>query len=200
MIVVVATLLGFASVKVRRGRLTRLAQVELHHLWIVWVAIVVQTIIFQWNTPFLTETVAEVVHIASYLAAFVFLWLNRHLPGAALLGVGAGANAAAIFANGGTMPASATAWERSGLPVVAEGQFENSNANDDAHLAFLGDIFWVPEAWPLSNVFSIGDILIVLAGTWFAHRWCCVEHVSNAWPAPSGQPRVDAPGEEPVAV
>ncbi len=193
MIVVVATLVGFASVKLRGGRFGRLAQVELHHLWIVWLTIVVQTAIFQWRAPFITRSIAEYVHMATYVASFVFIWLNRHLPGARLLAAGAGANAAAIFANGGTMPASDRAWEAAGLPVAPAGEFENSGASPEAHLAWLGDIFWIPEAWPLSNVFSIGDVIIVIAGTWFAHRWCCTPHASNAWPAPDGTPTRSVP-------
>ncbi len=196
MIVVVATLAGFASVKLRGGRFSRLAQVELRHLWVVWITIVVQTAIFQWRAPFITRSVAEYIHMGTYVASFIFIWLNRRLPGARLLAVGAGANAAAIFANGGTMPASDRAWAAAGLPVVGEGEFENSGATPDAHLAWLGDIFWIPEAWPLSNVFSVGDVIIVVAGTWFAHRWCCTPHVSNAWPAPDGAPSSAVP--EPV--
>jgi hypothetical protein len=33
-------------------------------------------------------------------------------------------------------------------------------------------VFYVPESWPLSNVFSIGDVLIVVGSTYLAHRWC----------------------------
>ena len=50
--------------------------------------------------------------------------------------------------------------------------FENSAALSDPRLGFLGDIFAVPASWPLSNVFSIGDILIVVGGTYLAHQCC----------------------------
>jgi hypothetical protein len=193
MIVVVATLVGIFSVKLRGGRLKRLAQVELHHIWIIWAAIIVQTLIFQIRLPIVSETVVEVVHLGTYVASFVFLWLNRHIPGALIIGTGACANALAIFANGGVMPANATAWEKAGLPIAAAGQFENSNITPNAHLAFLGDIFYIPEAWPLSNVFSIGDVLIVIGGTYFAHRWCRRAHTANVWPPPAAHERVDDP-------
>ena len=172
MIVVVATTLGILSVKLRGGRLMRLAQLELSHIWVIWTAIIVQTLIFQIRLPILSETVVEIVHLGTYAASFAFLWLNRHIPGALLIAAGAGSNAVAIFANGGVMPASASAWQKAGLPVATEGQFENSNIAQDAHLAFLGDIFHIPRAWPLSNVFSIGDVVIVIGGTYFAHVWC----------------------------
>ncbi|MEM8746118.1 MAG: DUF5317 domain-containing protein [Actinomycetota bacterium] len=198
MIVPVATLIGIATVKLRGGQFRRLAQLDLRHMWIVWVAIIVQTLIFQIRLSFLTETVVEYVHMGTYVASFVFLWMNRHIPGALLIGLGAGSNAAAIFANGGVMPANANAWEKAGLPVVAEGQFENSNTDTEARLAFLGDIFWIPESWPLSNVFSIGDIVIVLAGTYLAHRVCTRPATSNAWPAPADQPHREL--EAPIGV
>jgi Family of unknown function (DUF5317) len=184
MIVVVATVVGMLSVKFRGGRLKRLAQLELKHLWVIWVAIVVQTLIFQVRLPLLSETVVEIVHLGTYVTAFGFLWLNRHIPGAIVIGLGAGANAAAIFANGGVMPANATAWAKAGLPTAVDGQFENSNITADARLAFLGDIFYIPKSLPLANVFSLGDVAIVIGGTYLAHIWCCKARTSNAWPAP----------------
>lgn len=190
MIIVVATVLGMLSVKLRGGRLKRLAQLGLTHLWLIWAAIIAQTVIFQIRLPFASESVVEIVHLGTYLVAFGFLWLNRHIPGALMIGVGAGANAAAIFANGGVMPASANAWKKAGLPIAPDGQFENSNITADAKLAFLGDIFYIPEGWPFANVFSIGDLLIVVSATYLAHVWCMRSHTSNTWPAPRACDRV----------
>ncbi|MEP1124001.1 MAG: DUF5317 family protein [Ilumatobacter sp.] len=62
--------------------------------------------------------------------------------------------------------------------------FENSNVNADARLAFLGDVFAIPANWPLANVFSIGDVIIVVAATYLAHVWCRRTARSNSWPAP----------------
>ena len=39
-------------------------------------------------------------------------------------------------------------------------------------LGFLGDVFAIPAGFPLANVFSIGDVLIVLGVGWGAHRIC----------------------------
>jgi Family of unknown function (DUF5317) len=199
MIVVVATVVGILSAKLRGGHLKRLAQLDLKHLWVIWVAIIVQTLIFQVRLPFLSETIVEVVHLGTYVTAFGFLWLNRHIPGAIVIGLGAGSNAAAIFANGGVMPANATAWERAGLPTVAEGQFENSNITSNANLAFLGDIFYIPKSLPLANVFSVGDVAIVIGGTYLAHVWCRRARTSNAWPAPIPS-EIVVDGRAPVAM
>ncbi len=169
MIIVVATLMGMASAALRGGKLRRLAQIELRSLWLIWLTILVQTIIFELPPTIVSDQMYEYVHLATYASAFVFLWLNRHIPGATIIGVGAGANAIAIAANDGVMPASPAAWRLAGFDATALGDFENSNLTPNANFAILGDIFAIPASWPLTNVFSIGDIIIVVGGTYFAH-------------------------------
>lgn len=198
MIVVVATLIGMASAKLRGGRLLRLAQVDLRKIWLIWATIIVQTVIFELPPTIVSDQTYAIVHIGTYVSAFCFLWLNRHIPGALIIGTGAAANAAAIAANGGVMPATPWAWSTAGLPVTPPGEFENSDLTNDAHLAFLGDVFAIPEAWPLSNVFSIGDVIIVIGGTWFAHVWCRREHTSNADAHPLAEQGMDPPLEIPA--
>lgn len=172
MIVVVATVVGMLSVKLVGGRLRTLGTLDLRHLWVVWAAIVVQVVVFEVAGSAMPEALAQAVHIGTYLLAFSFLWLNRHIPGALLIAAGAGCNAVAIFANGGVMPADIDAWRRAGLPAIDETTFENSNVVADARLAFLGDVFAIPAGWPLANVFSVGDVVIVAGGTYLAHRCC----------------------------
>lgn len=186
MIVVVASVIGILTARLAGGRLKRLAQLDLRFMWIIWLTIVVQTLIFEVPATIVSDSVYEVVHLATYATAFLFLWLNRHIPGAIIIGVGAACNAAAITANGGVMPASASAWARAGLPVVPESQFENSDIVVGANLSFLGDVFAIPAGIPLANVFSIGDVIIVLGGTYLAHKWCRHPMTSNARPAPTG--------------
>jgi hypothetical protein len=41
-----------------------------------------------------------------------------------------------------------------------------------ARLPWLGDVFAIPKGWPLANVFSIGDVAMVIAIAYFAHAWC----------------------------
>jgi hypothetical protein len=69
------------------------------------------------------------------------------------------------------MPASPAALVAAGLPVDEPG-FQNSTAVDDPRLAFLGDVFAIPASWPLSNVFSVGDVLIGVGLAWGVHRIC----------------------------
>ena len=69
------------------------------------------------------------------------------------------------------MPASTSALQTAGMQQ-APGEFINSTSVPDAHLQILGDIFAIPSWLPFSNVFSIGDVLLVLGALLAFHRIC----------------------------
>jgi hypothetical protein len=50
------------------------------------------------------------------------------------------------------------------------GEFTNSGALAHPHLLPLGDVFATPAGMPLHNVFSAGDVLIVVGVALLAHR------------------------------
>jgi hypothetical protein len=52
------------------------------------------------------------------------------------------------------------------------GGFANSRALDNPHLGFLGDVFAVPSSWPVSNVFSVGDVVLVASALLAVHCVC----------------------------
>jgi hypothetical protein len=66
------------------------------------------------------------------------------------------------------MPASPTALRTAGIHQVAA-EFANSAPRANAHLAFLGDVLAVPDPLPFHNVFSVGDVLIVLGAGAILH-------------------------------
>ena len=173
MIVLVLTAIGVCSALFSRRRLGRLAQLPLTGLWLVWLAFVSQVVLFEFVGYFIPVRVTNVLHVVTYALCLAVLVRNRGVPGGWLITIGAFANLTAIVANGGSMPASASAWRRAGLPEPTA--FENSSMVGDHRLTVLGDIFAIPAAFPLSNVFSIGDVLIVIGGTYLAHRWCGTE-------------------------
>ncbi len=160
MIVLVLTVAIVISVPLLGGKFSRLVQVEFEETWLVIFGFMIQMAVVS-VAPRELETIAEAVHLASYLLAGGFLVVNLHIPGLWILGLGGGMNFAAIVANGGTMPAGRWATQISGL-VQAEGEFANSGMVEHPKLLFLGDIFPIPAGWPLSNVFSIGDVLLVI--------------------------------------
>ncbi len=172
MIVVVLTAIGVCSAIWSWPRIRRLAELRLHHFWLVWLALVIQLLLFEYFAPRIPLWWANAIHFLTYGLTVVFIVLNRRVHGAILIAAGTGMNLLAISANGGTMPANMTAWRRAGLREIPPEVFENSSALSDPNLAVFGDIFYIPAGWPLANVFSIGDVLIIIGGTYLAHRWC----------------------------
>jgi hypothetical protein len=111
------------------------------------------------------------VHLATYGLIAAFLWANRHIAYLWLAALGGALNLAAITANGGVMPADPDALEAAGVHQQA-GDFANSTAVAHPHLSFLGDVFAVPASWPVSNVFSVGDVILVVAALLALHCLC----------------------------
>jgi hypothetical protein len=140
----------------RRG-LADLWRVRLRGLPLVWAALLTQVVLVEVALPHL---LAVATHLASYLLAAAFLWLNRGLRGLPVVALGAACNGVTIALNGGTLPASAEAVRRAG--ISADEAFLNSAVLDDPVLPWLGDVFAWPQPLPLANVFSVGDVLIVL--------------------------------------
>lgn len=148
------------SVVLCGGRLSALGEVRLRGTWIVFSALAVQIVIIS-VIPGGGGWVHQAIHLSTYGMVGVFAWLNRRVPGLAVASAGGLSNFAAIAANGGVMPASPSALRTAGLEPDP-GAFENSAALEDPRLAWLGDVFALPAHWPVSNVFSIGDVLLVV--------------------------------------
>ena len=161
-------LLAAASVLIAGGDLRRLSRLEFRCVPLLLLALAVQIVIIS-VVPQGNEGIKEAVHIGSYLMVFVFLALNIRVPGMWLVSLGAFLNFLAIAANGGVMPADADAERRAGISRD-EGAFENSQVLENPRLLFLGDRFALPESWPVSNVFSVGDVLIVLGAALGMHQ------------------------------
>jgi len=163
-------LLGALTVPLLGGRLLALADVPLRAIWALAAALGLQILVIS-VVPTIPDIAAQVVHLASYALAAAFLWANRRIAGLWLVALGAAANVLVISVNGGVMPASAAALRRAGL-VTESAEFENSTVVHGARLRFLGDVFAVPEGWPLANVFSVGDVLIVAGVILTLHAVC----------------------------
>ncbi len=169
MITAVCFLLAVASVPLFGGDLVRLGEVRLARWWAIVAALVVQIGVISVFPEQLGSTLSGVLHVASYLLALVFVWANRRLVGMVVIVAGGLMNLAAIAANGGVMPAQRSALERAGI-IADSPTFENSAPVDDARLWFLGDIFAIPSGVPFANVFSIGDVILVLGGAILVHH------------------------------
>lgn len=167
MIIFAITALVVLSVPLTGGRLGRLRTVQLTATWAPLVALGLQLLAIDGPASHL-EALAWAMHAVSYALAVWFLWANRRVPGLPLIGSGGIANLAAISANGGVMPAHPAALALSGRDA-AEG-FVNSSASSGSALWFLGDVFAIPAGWPFANVFSVGDLVLVIGLAALLHR------------------------------
>jgi hypothetical protein len=149
-----------ALVPLTGGSLSRVAALPFRGVrWLIG-ALLLQVLVISVLTS-LPRTVAVVGHIGSYAMLAWVLWLNRRLPGVAVIAAGAAANGVTIAVNGGTLPASASALRAAGIHL-REG-FDNSGLVAHPHLAWLGDVMVTPAWLPMRNMLSIGDLLL-LAG------------------------------------
>ena len=158
MILVALALACVVAVVARGGRLAQLAALRVRWTGVALAALALQVLIISVR-PAGAPGQHAAAHLASYALAGAFIAVNRRVPGLVVLAAGAALNAAAIAANHGTMPASARAMAIAGL-TPGHG-FANSAAVAHPHLLALGDVIPVPGPWPLGNVLSVGDLLIV---------------------------------------
>jgi uncharacterized protein DUF5317 len=191
---VVAVLAAALAVPLAGGRLGALADLQLRRGWAIFAALGLA--VAGVGAPGLPDWARSGLLLAAYPVGAVFLLANRRVPGMPLAGAGAALNLLVIAANGGVMPASPAALARAGLPADAPG-FENSGVVEDPRLAFLGDVFAIPAGWPLSNVFSVGDLLIGLGLAWGLHRVCGSRLVPRWRRPPAGRPGSDDAGAPP---
>lgn len=133
----------------------------LSHRWrwplLIWAALALQVVAIEVEMP---EAAAATLHIATYAVALGFLWINRRAAGVWVVAAGAFSNGLTIALNGGVLPASADAVASAGLD--RDLAFANSAVLDHPVLPWLGDVFAWPEPLPLANVFSVGDVIIVV--------------------------------------
>ena len=171
------------TVPLARGRLTALADLKLSRPWLAVAGIGVQVLIIS-VVPSGIAGVHEAVHMGSYGLLGAFAWANRRIPGVPVIMLGGLLNFIAIAANGGVMPADPDLARH----VAGAEEFVNSGALEHPRLLFLGDVFATPSSWPLYNVYSVGDLVIVAGVLMLLHGVCGSRLVPRRWrtPVPAG--------------
>ena len=150
-------LVGVALAAVLGGRPSRVLELRFRHAWTVFAALGLQIAAFTPLHSSLSGARVSAFHLGSYALLVAFAAVNFRRAVLLPLFLGLFANALVIAANGGQMPVSPDAWKAAGFGTFEE----TSNVQLGAdHLGFLGDVFAIPPAFPLGNVFSVGDILI----------------------------------------
>jgi len=159
MFIVFAIPIGLVAGWLLGGRLDGLAETRLRLVPLAIAALLVQVVLFSPLGGGLPDAVMRVAYVGSTALVLVVVLANLRIPGLPLVAVGAAANLVAIVANGGAMPADPAALATAGIEIDGP-----SNSIVVAEPAFrpLTDIFALPSALPLANVFSIGDVLIAV--------------------------------------
>ena len=171
MIIVAAVALVVVSVPVFGGELSALTSLRVKAVWTAVTAIALQVVIISVLERVITHSLGSGLHLLSLGLAASFVIANRRIRGLWVVGLGGLLNVIAIAANHGVMPASAAAMHTAGLATTPD-EFVNSGAVSHPKLAFLGDVFAWPKPLPLANVFSIGDVLLVVGIGIVLHHAC----------------------------
>ena len=139
------------------GRLEGLADVRFRLAPIALVALAVQVALFSPVADGLAPEAGRWIYVASTALVVVVVLANTRIAGVPIVVVGAALNLAAIVANGGAMPASASALAALGAGIHSH---TNSVVLERPILEPLTDVFATPTWLPFANVFSVGDVLI----------------------------------------
>jgi hypothetical protein len=172
MILLVAIAVSIAVAFLRGGRLGGLTALSVRWGALAVAAFAIQAF-FIYQTPARTTAGAwgwqEFLFVSSYLLLLAVIWVNRHLPGIKLVGLGLLLNFIVIVANGGWMPVTPEALTKVGYaylaPSLASGtRVRNTKdiilSKQETRLWFLSDIFILSRPFPVPSVCSIGDIVI----------------------------------------
>jgi hypothetical protein len=155
------------TVPLARGRLSALGDLDLRMPGLAVAGILAQVLIVS-IVPEGLGAAAHWLHLLSYALLGACAWANRRIPGVPLIALGGLLNVIAITANGGVMPADPALIVHA---AQAGGHgFVNSGVVAHPRLLFLGDNFATPRDWPMANVYSIGDFVILTGVVVLLHR------------------------------
>ena len=123
---------------------------------------------------------SEEIHLATYFMLGAFLVANRHIPGLLVVALGGALNFAAIATNGGVMPADPDAIEAAGHPAEGRRLHQLRRPQPTRRSASSATSSTRPAWLPIHNVFSVGDIEIVLGAFLLLHFVCGSRLVARA--------------------
>jgi hypothetical protein len=162
MVLALAVGLGLVLGLALGGRIAALAAMRIRAVWLFYVAIGLQVAgfpsgVLPWS---IGDSLATGLWLASYAVLIVAALVNLRLAGAGIVALGMLSNLAAVMANGGHMPARASALRAAG--VLYRGVHNNSAVASHPSLPWLIDRWPVPAWIPMGNVCSVGDVLIAV--------------------------------------
>ena len=159
MFILAAIPIGILLGLILGGSVAGLTELRLRWVPLLLLGLLAQLAIFSAPFDSLAGEGGPAIYVASTALVLAAVVRNIAVPGMWLVALGAGCNLAAIVANGGFMPADASAIASIG--GLGPG-YSNSVVLEDPALRPLTDIFAMPAWLPFANVFSIGDVLLGL--------------------------------------
>jgi hypothetical protein len=178
MLVLLAGMFGLVVGQARGGRLLNLADLKVRGWGLIVIALAAQLLVARWLVPDprVPVTFGGALLLGSYGALLIVAWQNRVLAGMWLVGIGIVLNVLVAAPHGGLLPTTPEALQSAGraVPVPLPGPGERPYVQskdivlpqDQIPLWPISDRFAIPRGWPLSGVFSPGDVLIALGLGW----------------------------------
>ena len=173
MILLLAMALSVLVALLRGGRFTHLAHVSFRYGWLAILAFSMQiTVIYFPEQPMdgLWSWKTLIIPI-SYSFILLVCLLNIRIPGIPFIALGLALNILAMSVNGGFMPVTLEALQRAGLGHMALGAENGARimaskdiilSREATRLWFLSDVLVLGSPMPLTTVFSVGDVLLML--------------------------------------
>lgn len=160
MFILYAVVIGLVLGLLLGGRPGRLADLRFRWPGVIVGALLVQVVLFSEPVSERIGDLGPLIYVGSTAAVLIAILADRAIPGMPVVAFGAACNLAAIVANGGYMPAApgALAALGKGAPVI----YSNSSVVADPALWMLTDRFAMPAVVPFANIFSVGDVIIVI--------------------------------------
>ena len=156
-----------------RGKFSRLADVRIKYVWMLFVplGLYLASLGANYARAFPPSSwVFALVHVVGLAALLALSLANRRIPGVKLMFAGLAVNAVAILSNGGFMPTSGKAivavWGKEVVEkAMVQPMVRHILIDAGTNLAFLCDTIAAPRPFVFfQSVYSIGDIVLSLGG------------------------------------
>jgi len=154
------------------GDIRRLSHISVNRpefLVAAFVAKVAVALLGTTHSQFAINT-ARPLNIIGAVLLLIVVWLNRHVPGALLFGIGLGLNLLVIASFGGRMPVILPhdVDPNSAMLILLKSGLDPLHVwlQHPHGLWFIGDIFTVPSIAGHSSLVSIGDLLMAAGVAW----------------------------------
>jgi hypothetical protein len=150
LVLVIAILVGLA----RGGKLSNLTEIGVRAWWLLFIGFGIQLVAT--FLPRSTHELAVGLILTSYAPLLLFVWLNRHMTGLWVAGIGILMNFTVIAANGG-MPVMLEAVKLAGGSADVVLGAKHVVLTEETSVAFLADIIPLPR-----SVISMGDVFLAI--------------------------------------